>query len=123
MREVVLRAPDDYEGWRDAARALAEANVPPGAVVWRAADDAPDLFVSPPEAPSDAGSPAGSHDGASAAWLSEAGWLRRSARGLLGRALLGVVPVGQHARLGDDHVPMPDHLGERPTDLAGRPQA
>ncbi len=54
MREVVLRAPDDYEGWRDAARALAEAGVPPDAVVWRAADDAPDLFVSPPEAPADA---------------------------------------------------------------------
>ena len=57
MREVVLRAPDDYEGWRDAARALAEAQVPPEAVVWRAADDAQDLFVSgtagpPPEAPS-----------------------------------------------------------------------
>ncbi|RYB06988.1 UdgX family uracil-DNA binding protein [Lichenibacterium ramalinae] len=46
MREVVLRAPDDYEGWRDAARALAEARVPPEAVVWRAAADAPDLFVS-----------------------------------------------------------------------------
>ncbi|WP_237481283.1 UdgX family uracil-DNA binding protein [Lichenibacterium dinghuense] len=49
MREVVLRAPDDYEGWRDAARALAEAGVPAEAVVWRAAADAPDLFVSPPE--------------------------------------------------------------------------
>ncbi|RYC31937.1 DUF4130 domain-containing protein [Lichenibacterium minor] len=53
MREVVLRAPDDYEGWRDAARALAEGSVPPEAVVWRVADDAPDLFVSPSEGPSD----------------------------------------------------------------------
>ncbi len=54
MREVVLRAPDDHEGWREAARALAEAGVPPDAVVWRAADDAPDLFVSPAEATGDA---------------------------------------------------------------------
>lgn len=51
MREVVLRAPDDYEGWRDAARALAQARVPPEAVVWRAAADAPDLFVSGAEGP------------------------------------------------------------------------
>ncbi|MGI3901669.1 MAG: UdgX family uracil-DNA binding protein [Janthinobacterium lividum] len=53
MREVVLRAPDDYEGWRDAARSLTEASVPPEAVVWRVAADAPDLFVSPPETVSD----------------------------------------------------------------------
>ena len=51
MREVVLRAPDDYEGWRDAARVLAEARVPPEAVVWRASADAPDLFVSGAEGP------------------------------------------------------------------------
>ena len=51
MREVVLRAPDDCEGWRDAARRLAEAGVPPEAVVWRADGEAPDLFVSEPEGP------------------------------------------------------------------------
>jgi DNA polymerase len=31
---VSLLAPDDFEGWRDAARGLAEAGVPPSAVVW-----------------------------------------------------------------------------------------
>ena len=46
MREVVLRAPDDHEGWRKAARALAEAGVPPPEVVWRIDGTAPDLFVS-----------------------------------------------------------------------------
>ena len=50
MREVVLRAPDDVDGWRLAARALAEARVPPEAVVWRVSGDAPTLFVSSPEA-------------------------------------------------------------------------
>ena len=49
MREVVLRSPDDYEGWRTAARRLAEAGVPPAEVVWRAGRDAPDLFVEAPE--------------------------------------------------------------------------
>ena len=46
MREVVLRSPDDYEGWRTAARRLAEARVRPADVVWRADRDAPDLFVA-----------------------------------------------------------------------------
>ena len=50
MREVVLRSPDDYEGWRTAARRLAEAHVRPAEVVWRADRDAPDLFVQEPEA-------------------------------------------------------------------------
>ena len=49
MREVVLRSPDDYEGWRTAARRLAEARVRPVDVVWRADRDAPDLFVEAPE--------------------------------------------------------------------------
>ncbi len=52
MREVVLRGPDDYEGWRDAARALAEASVAPEAVVWRVAAEAQDLFVSDAPSPS-----------------------------------------------------------------------
>jgi len=47
MREVVLRAPDDGEGWRTAARRLAETGVPPAEVVWRADGTAPDLFVAP----------------------------------------------------------------------------
>ena len=29
---VVLAAPDDFDGWRNAARGLAEAGVPAGAV-------------------------------------------------------------------------------------------
>ncbi len=32
---VTLAAADDFEGWRDAARDLAEAGVPPEAVVWQ----------------------------------------------------------------------------------------
>ncbi|MET0249055.1 MAG: UdgX family uracil-DNA binding protein [Sphingobium sp.] len=44
MREVVLNAPDDFEGWRDAARSLAAADVAPADIVWRAYDQAPDLF-------------------------------------------------------------------------------
>ena len=50
MREVVLRSPDDYEGWRTAARRLAEARVRPVDVVWRADRDAADLFAQPPDA-------------------------------------------------------------------------
>ncbi len=49
MREVVLRSPDDYEGWRTAARRLAESRVRPSDVVWRADRDAPDLFVDASE--------------------------------------------------------------------------
>ena len=32
---LTLASEDDFDGWRDAARALAEAGVPPAAVVWR----------------------------------------------------------------------------------------
>jgi DNA polymerase len=45
----MLAAPDDFEGWRDAARNLAEAGVPADAVVWQVEGDAQDLFGS--EAP------------------------------------------------------------------------
>ena len=41
---VTLAAPDDFDGWRDAARDLAEAGVPPEAVVWTVAGGEPDLF-------------------------------------------------------------------------------
>jgi probable DNA metabolism protein len=44
MRVVTLAADDDFEGWRDAARALAAARVPPGAVVWQVGDTPADLF-------------------------------------------------------------------------------
>jgi len=46
---VTLNAPDDFEGWRDAARNLAEAGVPEWAVLWQVEGEAGDLFGS--EAP------------------------------------------------------------------------
>ena len=46
---VVLNAEDDFEGWRDAARGLAEAGVPPEAVSWQV-DGRGDLFGSLPDA-------------------------------------------------------------------------
>ncbi|MET0271238.1 MAG: UdgX family uracil-DNA binding protein [Sphingomonas sp.] len=56
MRTVHLATPDDFDGWRDAARALAIAHVPPEEVMWHAGDGAPDLFAD--EAVTD-GPPAG----------------------------------------------------------------
>jgi DNA polymerase len=41
---VTLTQPDDFEGWRDHARDLAEAGVPPEAVVWRVEGQGEDLF-------------------------------------------------------------------------------
>ncbi|MEP7316592.1 MAG: UdgX family uracil-DNA binding protein [Sphingomicrobium sp.] len=41
---VSLSAPDDFDGWRDAARGLAEARVPPSAVVWEVDGEHADLF-------------------------------------------------------------------------------
>jgi DNA polymerase len=48
---VTLSAPDDFEGWRDAARNLAEAGVPANAVVWQVEGEAQDLFgaEAPPQ--------------------------------------------------------------------------
>ncbi len=46
MREVVLAAPDDFAGWREAARHLAERMIPPEVVVWRVETEASDLFAS-----------------------------------------------------------------------------
>src|SRR4051812_3549899 len=43
---VTIEAPDDFEGWRDAARDLAEAGVPASAVVWQVEGGEPDLFGS-----------------------------------------------------------------------------
>ena len=50
MRTVTLAAPDDFEGWRDAARDLAEAGVAADAVLWQVAGDADDLFAKAGEA-------------------------------------------------------------------------
>ena len=44
---VTLAAEEDFEGWRDAARGLAEAGVPPPAIVWDVAGGAVDLFGGP----------------------------------------------------------------------------
>ena len=44
MHRVVLAAPDDFEGWRTAARDLAEAGVPATAVLWRVEGEEADLF-------------------------------------------------------------------------------
>jgi len=43
---VTLSAPDDFDGWREAARDLAEAGVPASAVVWQVEGGEPDLFGS-----------------------------------------------------------------------------
>ena len=41
---ATLASEDDFDGWRDAARDLAEAGVPPQAVVWRVDGAGADLF-------------------------------------------------------------------------------
>ena len=46
LHRVTLSAPDDFEGWRDAARNLAEAGVPADAVVWQVEGEGQDLFGS-----------------------------------------------------------------------------
>src|SRR5205085_6424516 len=43
---VALSAPDDFDGWREKARDLAEADVPASAVVWRVDGSDADLFAS-----------------------------------------------------------------------------
>jgi len=51
VRRVSLPEPDDYEGWRDAARALAQARIAPADIVWDAGGAAPDLFGTVKAAP------------------------------------------------------------------------
>ena len=49
---VTLSAEDDFDGWRVAARGLAEAGVPAAAIAWQVAGGVADLFAgldsSPP---------------------------------------------------------------------------
>jgi probable DNA metabolism protein len=55
VQRVELTAPDDFEGWRDAARSLADAGVPASTIVWHVGGDAKDLFgtdATPPPAAS-----------------------------------------------------------------------
>jgi DNA polymerase len=45
MRLISLASPDDFDGWRDAARDLATAGVPAEDVAWQVGDVATDLFA------------------------------------------------------------------------------
>ncbi|MGZ2412688.1 uracil-DNA glycosylase [Sphingomonas sp. F9_3S_D5_B_2] len=54
---VTLAAPDDFDGWRDAARDLAEAGVPASAVVWQVEGGDADLFGSDTPQPAAASFP------------------------------------------------------------------
>ncbi|GAA4768120.1 UdgX family uracil-DNA binding protein [Stakelama sediminis] len=45
---VRLAAPDDFDGWRNAARALAAAGVSPDDVMWQVEGASGDLFAQPP---------------------------------------------------------------------------
>jgi len=46
MRVVTLPQPDDFDAWRDAARALAADSVPAEDVVWQVGDAPGDLFAA-----------------------------------------------------------------------------
>ncbi|RDE04774.1 UdgX family uracil-DNA binding protein [Sphingomonas aracearum] len=58
MRVVTLASADDFDGWRDAARALAAASVPPDDVVWQVGEAATDLFGGAPTPVPEAGATA-----------------------------------------------------------------
>ncbi|MBB4085465.1 UdgX family uracil-DNA binding protein [Sphingomonas carotinifaciens] len=45
MRVVTLPQPDDFDGWRDAARGLAADGVPPDDIVWQVGTTPTDLFA------------------------------------------------------------------------------
>ena len=45
MRLITLAEPDDFDAWRDAARALAADDVPPDQAVWQVGGDPTDLFA------------------------------------------------------------------------------
>ena len=51
IRTVRLSAQDDFEGWREAARALALVGAAPSEVLWEIAGEASDLFGAPAPAP------------------------------------------------------------------------
>lgn len=46
MHAVRLATQDDLEGWRNSARALARAGVPPGDIIWQVGDSAADLLAA-----------------------------------------------------------------------------
>jgi probable DNA metabolism protein len=45
MRIVSLQQPDDWAGWREAARSLALADVPPDQIIWQIGPERDDLFA------------------------------------------------------------------------------
>lgn len=51
MHRVALEAPDDFDGWRAAARRLAIAGVEPADVTWQVGDTPSDLFAADPMPP------------------------------------------------------------------------
>ncbi|MGI4879976.1 MAG: TIGR03915 family putative DNA repair protein, partial [Janthinobacterium lividum] len=55
MHTAVLARPDDFDGWRTAARALAMAHVPADAVVWQVGDTATDLLAGGSVPPAEGG--------------------------------------------------------------------
>ncbi|OYW49859.1 MAG: uracil-DNA glycosylase [Novosphingobium sp. 28-62-57] len=64
---ITLSAPDDFEGWRDAARRMIRADVPPDRITWESpADQSADLFAQGdrrlPAQPADAPQPRASRD-------------------------------------------------------------
>ena len=64
---VSLTAPDDFEGWRDMARRLVQADIPPDRVVWDSPEDqSTDLFAQGerrlPTPPADAAQPRASRE-------------------------------------------------------------
>jgi len=51
IRTVRLIAPDDFDGWREAARALVLVGAAPSEVIWEVAGEETDLFGAPAPAP------------------------------------------------------------------------
>jgi DNA polymerase len=51
IRTVRLAAPDDFDGWREAARALALVGAAPSEILWEVAGEEADLFGAPAPAP------------------------------------------------------------------------
>lgn len=49
MRAVKLSSEDDFEGWRDIARALTAERIPPSQIIWQVGDVATDLFAASPQ--------------------------------------------------------------------------
>ena len=53
MWTILLASEDDFDGWRDAARALAGVGIPAAEVSWQVGDSGGDLFAAPAPLPQD----------------------------------------------------------------------